>query len=384
MKVLSGSRCSTRCILIWACLLSFFRVVPSHSFVVVPHLRRTPEESSLVHPSSRRIVLQPPPQPTRRPGPTILWGHKVRSWEGDDLRWSKRIQRLMERRWGTMGETPVRTALILINIGAYLYQVINSLGYLIVKYPSHWPSWELCSDALLDPGATMGPLTRAFVFSARLGSQQPHRYVSSGFLHGSLLHLICNLYSLQQMPNWLETGLGWPLFLTTYIMGIVGGNYAHARYTMDDYTACLGASGGIVSLAGLAFMALAKMGNQRATSIILKNMTALFVLGILIPSVSNTAHIGGFLSGCMMGLLFSPGYRKSYSLRRKNSYIVDTVPKDFRQAMGFGLVPKERSPVPLAILWAGIVLLVSTDRRFQTMPTIVWKGLTRPGSLGRV
>lgn len=350
---------STSCVVILACIFSLC-FVPSSSFVI---------------PQGRTSIL------SGSIAPRITQLEQSQSWDGDDLRWSKRIRRVIARRLNRIGETPVRDALIVANIGAYVYQAINSLVYLIAAYPSHWPSWELMSDAMFDPGATIGPFTRAFLFSAHLGTQQPHRYVSSGFLHGSLLHLTCNLYSLQQMPNWLETGLGWPLYLTTYLMGIVGGNYAHARYTMDEYTACLGASGGIVALAGLAFIALTKMGNQPATSTLLKNMAALLVLGILVPSVSNTAHIGGFISGCIMGLLFSPGYRKSYSLRRKNSYIVDTAPKDFRQAMGFGLVPNDRSPIPLAVLWAGIVLFLSTDRRFQYMPTLVWKGLTRPGSL---
>lgn len=303
------------------------------------------------------------------------------SWDGDDRRWTRVLKRRIESRIEEGTETPVRDALIVSNIAMYVYQVVNTLRYLIVKYPTYWPSWSMLSDTILESGAAVSPLTRAFMFSSYLGKRQPHRYLSSGFLHGGLLHLACNLYTLQQMPTWLETGLGRLLFVTTYMVGIVAGNFVHARYAMDEFLGCLGASGGIMALAGLTFMALAKMGNKPASSKILKNVGALFVLGAVIPSVSNASHIGGFLSGCVMGLVFSPGYRKSYSLRRKNSYDTDTAPRGFRQVMGFGVVPKDRPPIPLAVLWAVFAFYASTDPKLQGMPQIVWKGLTRPGSL---
>lgn len=303
------------------------------------------------------------------------------NWDGDDLRWTERFRRRIETRWEKGTDTPVRDALIASNIAMYVYQAINTLYYLKATFPSYWPSWSMISDAVLESGTTIGPLTRAFMFSAHLGKRQPHRYLTSGFLHGGILHLLGNLYALHEMPTWLETGLGWPLFVTTYVVGIVAGNGAHARYAMDEFLIGIGASGGIVALAGLSFVALAKMKNQSGTMQILKNVAALLVVGAVLPNVSNAAHVGGFLSGCLMGLLFSPGYRKSYSLRRQNAYNVDTAPKDFRKAMGFGIVPKDRAPIPLAVLWAAVVFYISTDYRFRNTPALVWRGLIRPGSL---
>ncbi|KAI2509791.1 hypothetical protein MHU86_4644 [Fragilaria crotonensis] len=353
-----------------ACLLSPCFIAPSSSFTIVTRQSRCLH--SYHHYGLGRSIKLP------------FDGHKLGSinWDGDDLRWSERLRRRIESRLEKGTETPLRDALIASNIAMYIYQAINTLCYLKVTYPSYWPSWSMISDAILDSGSTIGPLTRAFMFSAHLGKRQPHRYLTSGFLHGGLLHLIGNLYALHEMPNWLETGLGWPLFVTTYLVGIVAGNWAHARSApMDEFLVGIGASGGIVALAGLAFVSLAKMKNQPATLQILKNVAALLVLGAVIPSVSNAAHIGGFISGCFMGLAFSPGYRKSYSLRRQNAYNVDTAPKDFRRAMGFGIVPNDRAPIPLAVFWAAVVFYVSTDYRFRNTPVLVWRGLIRPGSL---
>jgi membrane associated rhomboid family serine protease len=274
---------------------------------------------------------------------------------------------------------------VVTNVVAYIWQAINTLNYLRAKFPAHWKTqtWSMISDAVIDSGGTAGPLMRDFMFSPFLGKRQPHRYLTAGFLHGGILHLLCNMYALRQMPDWLETGLGWPLFITTYIVGVVAGNYFHARSAMDEFLGCLGSSGGIVALAGLTFISLGKMGNKSGSAEILRSMGTLFVFGVFIPSMSNASHIGGFLSGCAMGLLFSPSYGKSYSLRRKNSVTIDTAPRDYRQAMGFGVVPNGKPLVPLWMFWAVALVYASSEPRLLAMPGLVWKGLTNPGASSR-
>ena len=313
--------------------------------------------------------------------PTPQFGQKGDFWDGDDLRWSSRLTRRIANRFKTKRNTPVRDAIMVSNAVMYCYQAITTLRYLVHTYPSFWPSWDLLSDSLADAGSVMGPLTRSFMFSAFLGRKEPHRYITSGFLHGGIIHLTCNLYTLQKMPKWLETDLGWPLFLTTYLIGIVAGNYCHARYIMDEFLGSLGASGGILALSGLSFTALAKMNNKPATLQVLKNTAVLILLGLLVPNLSNAAHIGGFISGSLMGLFFSPGYRKSYSLRRKNSNSVDTASKEYRQVMGFGIVPNDKPPLPLGSLWALLLVYAFLDRRLRLMPRLIWRGLTLTGSL---
>ena len=250
-------------------------------------------------------------------------------------------------------------------------------------YPSLWPSqaWSMFADSFIDSSGTLGPLTRDFLFSPYSGRRQPHRFVTSGFLHGGIFHLCLNMAALTQMPTWLETGLGWQLFSTTYLVGIITGNLFHQRSAMDEFLPCLGSSGGIVALLGLSFVALGKMGNKPASAQILRSIGALLLIGFMFPSVSNASHLGGFLAGCVMGLLFSPGYRKSYSLRRKNTVQLDTAPRDFRQVMGFGIVPKKNPPLPLWTLWAVALVYASTNTRVQNAVLLIWKGLCRPGSV---
>lgn len=304
-------------------------------------------------------------------------------WESDDVSWSGKAKRRLRGRMESPTETPVRDTIVGVNVLAFVWQTVSTLQYIAAKFPAFWKTdkWSMISDAAIDAGTTTGPLMRDFMFSAALGKSQPHRYLTAGFLHGGILHLVMNMYALRQIPNWVETGLGRPLYITTYLVGIVAGNRFHAKFIGDEFLGCLGSSGGIVALAGLAFAALVKMDNQKASLEILKSMAALLCFGALVPSLSNASHIGGFLAGCFMGTCFSPGYRTSYSLKRKNSMEVDDAPRDFRLAMGFGVVPNKDPPISLRTLWIAVILFAATEPKLQTMPALVLKGLLSPGSL---
>ena len=225
----------------------------------------------------------------------------------------------------------------------------------------------------------LGPLSADFVHQPIRSKFQPHRYLTAGFLHASLIHLVVNMRSLQQVPTWLETGLGWKLFVTTFLFGIVSGNVWDSWSTLDTTSMTLGASGGICALFGLMFVALIKMGNSSMGIRVLKSMGVLLLLGVVIPNVSNAAHIGGFLGGILMGMLCGPNYRKSYSLSRKNSLEVDLADREYRLAMGFGKVPTKRGLVPLSLLWVVAIIALASNPLYRRIPMNIYRGLLKPG-----
>ena len=120
---------------------------------------------------------------------------------------------------------------------------------------------------------------------------QRHRYLSSGFIHGSLLHLGMNLRAMLSLPSWLENGIGKGVYLSAYLVAIVTGNIAHTLTTVGDWRAssslCIGASGGICGLYGLMLASLLKMGNNNAAVYVTKQMLWLLLYGFLIPGISN-------------------------------------------------------------------------------------------------
>ncbi len=117
---------------------------------------------------------------------------------------------------------------------------------------------------------------------------------------------------------------------------------------------------------------------------VFKGMTLLFLLGTLIENVSPISQVGGFLGGSWVGIICAPSYEKSYALRRKNSAEYDSLSRDYRQEVGYGIMPTRRGWIPLPLLWAVLaVLLATADNKLRMIPAKILKGLLAPGSLTR-
>ena len=221
-----------------------------------------------------------------------------------------------------------------------------------------------------------------------LSSFQKHRYLSSGFIHGSLLHLGMNMRALISLPSWLENGIGKGVYLTAYVIGIIGGNIAQTLSTIggrEVSALCIGASGGVCGLYGLMLASLMKMGNADAVYYVVKHMMWLLLFGFLVPNVSNAGHLGGFAGGWLIGYLFGPGYERSYTLTRADGFAKDSADWEFRQMMGQGIYPNaERAIFPLRSLWMvfGAALLAKPE--FRLIPLALLKGIIQPGSLSGV
>lgn len=309
----------------------------------------------------------------------------MQEWEGDDLRWSTRIRRRLQRRSANGDATPVKTTLLSLNAILFLYHIVTTVDSIRRIHPDFWPShaMTIVSDTVIG-SSVPGPLIRDFGFLSSLAQNQPHRYLTSGFFHSGILHLLINVDTWRRQPSWLETGLGAPLYITTFLMSIVGGNLGHASGLNHilDQTMCLGPSAGISGLYGLMYTSLIRMGNRDATRRIARGMATMIIASLFLENVSFTSHVTGFLVGVAMAVLFSPGYKKDYSMRRKNSAEYDSAPRDFRQAMGFGIVPTDRGVLPISLLWVGLaVLYLFSQPKFHTIPALIVKGLLVPGSL---
>ncbi len=241
----------------------------------------------------------------------------------------------------------------------------------------------------LTVATTLGPFTMDLVNQKLLTRLQPHRYLTSGFLHGSLLHLFLNMRILWNLPRWLEdnggtgNGLGgWFLYSTTYLSSIVMGNvmrdYVSAS-TVGASQLVLGASGGICGLIGLLFAMLRKMGNGRESINVLKSMGILILFGSLVDGVSNASHIGGFLWGAFMGTCFGPTYQKGYSSWRL-SRDENEPSLEYRMAMGKGVSPeKGKFPIKYALLTFLFTFVLKPE--WRTIPKCIAIAFTRPGLL---
>lgn len=181
--------------------------------------------------------------------------------------------------------TPI---LIYANIGLFLIMTILGLGFISFK-----------GQDLLEWGANYGPLTK---------DGEWWRLFTSTFLHGGLMHLLANMYGLLFVGIFLEPLLGKTKYLATYVLtGILA---SIASIWWYDATVSVGASGAIFGLYGvfLAFLLTKIFPPDFAKSFLIS--TAVFVgfnlLMGLTGGIDNAAHIGGLLSGFMIGLILSP------------------------------------------------------------------------------
>ena len=185
--------------------------------------------------------------------------------------------------------TPI---LIYANIGIYLLMAVMGLGFISFK-----------GQDLLQWGANYGPLTKGGDW---------WRLLTSTFLHGGLMHLLANMYGLLFVGIFLEPLLGRAKYLTAYILtGILA---SVASIWWYDATVSVGASGAIFGLYGvfLALLLTKVFPPDFAKTFLIS--TAIFVgfnlLMGLTGGIDNAAHIGGLLSGFVVGLILYPLIKK--------------------------------------------------------------------------
>lgn len=137
------------------------------------------------------------------------------------------------------------------------------------------------------------------------------RLLTYMFLHGGILHLVMNAYALLYIGMFLEPLLGRFRFASAYIMtGICGGLMS---IIIHPFTVGVGASGAIFGLYGIFLAMLTTDYIERtARNTLLKNILFFVLYNLLFGlkgNIDNAAHIGGLLSGIIIGYIYYPGIK---------------------------------------------------------------------------
>ena len=150
-------------------------------------------------------------------------------------------------------------------------------------------------------GANYGPYTI---------SGQWWRLVTYMFFHGGFVHIAFNMWCLWDLGALCESLYGRATFAAVYLItGVAGGV---ATIAWRPLGATVGASGAIFGLAG-ALVASFYLGEFSLPSAVIKGTlrsVAFFVvinvlLGGMFPGVDNACHIGGLISGLILGALIA-------------------------------------------------------------------------------
>lgn len=141
------------------------------------------------------------------------------------------------------------------------------------------------------------------------------RFVTPIFLHANLLHVGLNMLNLIVLGVFLERILGHLRFLFVYLLtGIIS---IVASFYFAPQEISVGASGAIFGLVGaytlfvFAHRRALRNGGIPAMIWIVMVIGINLSIGIFVANVDNSAHLGGLLSGCVLGWWFAPLYKPS-------------------------------------------------------------------------
>lgn len=138
------------------------------------------------------------------------------------------------------------------------------------------------------------------------------RLISSCFLHIGIFHLLMNMYALLYIGLLLEPYLGKSRFLSAYLITGIAGSATSLYW--NELTISAGASGAIFGMYGVFLAMLTTNLIEKSARKALLTSIAVFVgynlLNGLKGGIDNAAHIGGLVSGLIVGYSFYPSLVK--------------------------------------------------------------------------
>ena len=153
--------------------------------------------------------------------------------------------------------------------------------------------------------------TRSFAISfgmipSAIAQGEWWRLITSTLLHGSILHLLFNMYALYWLGPQLERALGHSRFAALYVLSALGGSVASYWFS-DLLTVSVGASGAIFGLITATIVIGREMRTDVSQLIVLLGINV--IIGFAQPGIDWRAHFGGAVTGAAVAFLFTKGTR---------------------------------------------------------------------------
>jgi membrane associated rhomboid family serine protease len=186
--------------------------------------------------------------------------------------------------------------------------------------------------AMVFSGASpLGPKTNEL---ARFGGSwgyalfaQHWRLLTATYVHAGIIHIGFNMWCLWDLGGLAERIFDRWVFFVVYTLCGLAGSVAAAWSNPSAVT--VGASGAVFGLAGALISAL-YLGKLPVSSHAMQSTLKSLLLfagynlffGAVVPYISNSAHIGGFLMGLGLGAVLAPSLTAPSSKRQLWSAVV--------------------------------------------------------------
>ncbi len=177
--------------------------------------------------------------------------------------------------------------ILIINAAFYLAEV--AVSYKLTKSP------EVSGQVAMLLGAKYAPLIYA---------GQYWRLITAGFLHGGLMHILMNSWSLFILVREVEQFYGTSRLIFAYIFSTFTGFLASLLWSPNSLS--LGASAACFGMFGIMLaMGLRQRANPLAQAV-RAHYGQWLIIGIvlsLMPGIDLAAHLGGFAGGLAVGFI---------------------------------------------------------------------------------
>jgi len=133
--------------------------------------------------------------------------------------------------------------------------------------------------------------------------QQPWRLVTAVFLHGSLMHIVFNMWVIMDIGPMVEEMFGSARYLFLYVATGAFGYVVSSFFGNNS----VGASGALLGLIGLLLASTTRSSSassQMLKSNLIRWIIYIAVMGFMFRGIDNYAHFGGLAAGFVLGKLF--------------------------------------------------------------------------------
>ncbi|KAH1145419.1 hypothetical protein AAZX31_15G036600 [Glycine max] len=196
-------------------------------------------------------------------------------------------------------------------------------GSCVASFLGRFSFQPLKENPLFGPSSSTLEKMGALEVGKVIHRHQVWRLFSCIWLHGGVVHLLANMLSLVFIGIRLEQEFGFVRIGFLYVISGFGGSLLSALFIQEGIS--VGASGALFGLLGGMLSELlinwTIYANKFAALLTLIVIVVINLAVGILPHVDNFAHIGGFVSGFLLGFIFliRPQF-KWVSSRHRNSH----------------------------------------------------------------
>ncbi|KAI4347514.1 hypothetical protein L6164_008324 [Bauhinia variegata] len=178
-------------------------------------------------------------------------------------------------------------------------------GDCVARFLGRFSFQPLRENPLFGPSSSTLTKMGALKWESVVQHHQGWRLITCIWLHAGVIHLVANMLSLVFIGIRLEQQFGFVRIGTIYLLSGFGGSVLSSLFIRNSIS--VGASGALFGLLGAMLSELITnwtIYTNKAAALLTLLVIIVINLAIgILPHVDNFAHIGGFLTGFLLGFI---------------------------------------------------------------------------------